>query len=107
MVSRGQVKPIVSAAVPLEEPPRVHEEIAKGRTVGRVVLEPWLLGEGGGAMSVLRGLVWEHPQTQARACRAHATVEAQWSEILERVCRQQSAREVDGSRLRIGSPGKG
>lgn len=58
--------------VPLEEAPRVHEEI-------------WT-----------RRLVWEHPQTQARARRAHATVEAQKSKIRERVCRQQSAGEVDG-----------
>jgi acryloyl-coenzyme A reductase len=42
MVHRGQVKPIVSNAVPLEEAPRVHEDIAQGRTAGRVVLKPWL-----------------------------------------------------------------
>jgi len=42
MVRRGQVKPVVSSAVPLEEAPRIHEEVARGRTVGRVVLKPWL-----------------------------------------------------------------
>lgn len=40
LMERGEVKPVISATLPLEEAARAHEQVESGQAVGRIVLRP-------------------------------------------------------------------
>lgn len=40
LMARGEVKPVISASLPLEDAARAHELVESGRAVGRIVLRP-------------------------------------------------------------------
>ena len=40
LMKRGQIKPVISASLPLEEAAKAHEMVETGKAVGRIVLRP-------------------------------------------------------------------
>jgi D-arabinose 1-dehydrogenase-like Zn-dependent alcohol dehydrogenase len=42
LVRKGLIKPVISAALPLEEAPAAHRDVESGRSVGRLLLKPSL-----------------------------------------------------------------
>lgn len=40
MIKRGLIKPMISGTYPLEEAPRIHALMEKGKIIGRVILKP-------------------------------------------------------------------
>jgi D-arabinose 1-dehydrogenase-like Zn-dependent alcohol dehydrogenase len=40
LMARGEVKPVISASLPLDAAPRAHELVESGKAVGRIVLRP-------------------------------------------------------------------